>query len=288
MSRKALRWLIFFGLLGVVVSVAVMNAVSNAKFVSRLHRADPSAFAEFSERPDLYNLFISMAPPARLKLVEALGSWNSPSAPATLVLLARDPDLRVRAALVDAMARQATAESPGIVATLATSDPAGKAIVVEAVSRSGEAGRRVAEAAFSDAGARETASNVLIRFGGEAQAFLAARLGDPEVGVALDAADVLVRIGRKTTDAGVPGALWALYDRLTTQQERDRLLPILAEFGVGQAQDLFVSTLRDETAPTKLRAASALGLRQIGAMQYLGEFQNDPDPEVREAAMGER
>lgn len=288
MSRKALRWIIFGALLVLVAGIAVTNSISNARFEARLGRADVRAFSEFADRADAYNLFISMEVPARLRLVQALGNWESAKAPGTLLGLSRDPNRSVREALRIALTQQARRPEADFTNVMQVTDAPSRAILIDALVEAGESGRKIAESAFLGPGSRANASAALIRFGESSLPFLTSLLGNADHSVALDAADTLARIGPRGSNSEIGPSLWRLFLRTPDRVQQDNLIPILAAFGTVEASDLFEETLADLAAPTRLRSAAAAGLSRIGRQEFLRGFLNDPDPDVRAAASGQR
>ncbi|MCW5947817.1 MAG: hypothetical protein KIT74_12400 [Fimbriimonadales bacterium] len=286
MSRKALRWIIFGALLVLVAGIAVTNTISNARFEARLARADVTAFSEFADRADAYNLFISMEVPARLRLVQALGNWESAKAPGALLGLSRDPNRTVREALRVALTQQAQKPGADFTTVMEVTDAPSRAILIEALVEARESGRRIAESAFLSPGSRMNASAALIRFGETSLAFLTSMLGHSDHSIALDAADTLARIGSRGSDPAIGQALWRLFLQTPERLQQDKLIPILAAFGSVEAANIFEETVSDQTAPPRLRAAAAAGLYRIGRLEVLKEFLDDPDPGVRAAAAG--
>lgn len=285
MTRKTLRWAIFVALLLVVIGIAVTNSISNARFTARLSAADPTSLAEFARRPDAYNLFISLDVPARLRIIGLLGKWRSPAAPKTIIMLARDPEIEVRAALVEALAQQ-IGDGTNLAEVGGTTDPAQRSTLIEALVLAGEPGLRQARSLFENQAARPNAAAALIRFGTPSTDYLIQALGSDDMGITMDAVETLSRIGDVPIGGDTRSLLWSLYQRAPDVQQKDRLLPILAQFAVEEAAPIFGETLADEAAPPKLRASAARGLSRLGLTEILAPYKDDPDPDVRSAAGG--
>lgn len=287
MTRKTLRWAIFSALLAIVVGIAATNSVANARFSAKLRAADPEALSEFAERPDAYNVFIAFDRPTRLKIIHELGRSRLPGAPTAIALLSRDPDISVRNALVEALAKQ-TSQGASLDQIAATTDPAQRALLTEALLAAGPTGLRTAQEFFLRPEFRVNAASALARFGGKAAPFLIEQLRGEDTDLAMDAAETLVRLGAIPQESELTAALWSLLLRVSDLSSKDRLLPILARFPVPEASPLFLETLSDQAAPPRLRLAAAIGLRRLGLTDELERFGDDPDPDVRAAAAHHR
>ena len=166
MSRRTLRWLVFWTLVAGVVLLSVYNSISNARLLNDLQTvndADRSrAFATLSERQDSFNLLQSLEPAERTIIAGHLGRWNDPRAAKLAVILLRDTDPGVRAALTNAIAIIAQVRPDTVTGEMAVTGAVERAGLLDGTFEAGDAGLLVAESAFGKEESRDNASTLLV------------------------------------------------------------------------------------------------------------------------------
>lgn len=284
MSRKALRWAILIGLLALVAALGIRNSLVNARLLSGLESGEQWAFTEFADRQDNYNMLQSEEVEFRQKVAKNLANFKGSGAAKLGATLLRDPDPEVRAELVAALAGAAKRDPETFAKNLSAAGASERAGLIEAASRAGDAGLKVAELAFRSPETRATASLLFVRFGHSSKHTLAKLLSDKDSEVRISAAETLGSIGAADNDTPEIGErIWKIYSALD-RGAKDRLFFALAEFAPKSAASEFAATLKDALAPARLRMAAAAALGKLAHWQELQAALSEVDKDVAHAA----
>lgn len=286
MNRAAGRWLTLGVLGAIVIGLGIATSVSDRKLVDGLMQGDPESFETFAERQDAY-IFLQSEPAAtRATVAGRLGHWSGDSAAKLAVLLIPDPDPAVRAALVESLARIAERKPSAVAAEFGHVGAAESAALVEAAAKDAAVGKRILDEVFEKSPATPNAYLLAKRVGSLSKPALIRSLESKDDAVALAAADALASLALdETHEADVAETLLTKYRGSESQEFKDRLLPILAQFAPEGGRSIFAATAADHTAPSELRAAAAAALVKLGDPAAT-RLRSDADTAVALAAAG--
>jgi hypothetical protein len=287
MSRKALRWTIFFALSASVIGLAIFNAAENRALVTALSSESSisrsQAFAELAERSDAYSLVLSQSVSYRRTLAKHLSEWPDARAIDLALTLLSDDDTATRVALTQSLSEIAARYPAEFLASLASTAPVQRAQLLDAASNAAN-GVDIARRAHGSDETRQVSFDLFVRLGQQSIPTLVDIAKERRY--AIDALNALRSLGNRS-DARVRKIAWNTYANLPLDA-RASFFGTLAYFAPVEARRAFADVLRDEASPAWMRRSSAQALATMDADASLAEFVNDADEHVANIAKTSR
>lgn len=280
------RALFAVAVLGVIGSAVWNNIVTNRLIEQATGtdiRVQVQALAQMAQRDDFFDLIQSRRTPARLRVAEGVERLNTPDAVKIALAMLRDPEPKVRDRFLEALRKIGGNHLDALAEGLKNSDSKVKNGTVQVMTELGLRCLPVALKAFEDGGARDSAGEVLVRFGtASVPGLLKLLRTSQDEGLQLSAITVLGRIGD-------PQAVDAIMPFLDLPPEKRRIVwTALGSIADPKTESVLVRALLSPDEDPDARAQVALGLGQIAtptALRTLRKGLEDPNLIVADACV---
>lgn len=281
MSRKAVRGAVLCILMAAVAGLAVRTTLINAELRRGLLAGGAIAYASLAERSDNYAFLQAETPASRIIVARGLAKWQDPRSVLLAQKLARDPDAKVRDAIINSLASACNSFPTAAAAALQEPGTSEREALIEALCASPQAGLEIAKAGLENPASRDSSAAVLLRLGKAGAEVLAEGIKSKDTGLMWTCAEAVASLGYSIkVSEEWKLRLWTSYSALPEGPEKDRAFVLVCEFPASRAGPAMRSALSDSIAPWTIRCAAARGLAKIRDWQPLRQHLADFDEAV--------